>query len=461
MFPLTRLRIVFGGNIVRILVASAIALVAAGCSADGDPPPVAEAPPVIGTPSPSPTPTPTPTPRETATGYDLAGRVLLVEGDDLAVGPTSFVARYASANPSLKVHNLASAGATIATLQSRREEALKLKPDVLTISLALHDLCLAKDAREWARAIDDYAAPFREAGTTVLITSPLPRDSADDNECDKKHGYQFKGATERAFNTTSFGFDAVAHFGGDAVLNAAGATADSNLYVDGVVPTAAAQERLAPIFARTINNVWSVLLGEPALVAPKDDGVTVVVAEGSSSAVTYDPYFNGRYRSKGGFDEWHAAAKGGSGVHGLTKRIDRVKLKNADVVSIYIGVNDLSSFDTTTEFSEKLKSYASQLRSRGTKVLAFTLPNRLVKGQIDERHNEMRKELSAILKKADWIDGYADFAGHPVMGADSAPLDTNLFRDGVHATNYGHSLYFEAYEPAMDRVLSASHPSRE
>ena len=452
---------------VRTFTATIVALTVAGCSAEDGPTPTVEVPPVVGapssspTPSPSPSPSPSPTPIGTVDGYDLTGRTLLVEGDELATGPTSFVSQYASKNPSLTVNNLASTGATIATLLSRREKALALKPDVLAISLTLHDLCLAKDAREWARAIDDYAAPFRDIGTIVVVTTPLPRDSASNDECDKNHESRLKGAIEQAFSSTSYNFDTVAHFGGDPVLSAVGATANSNFYVDGVVLTDQAQARLTPIFERTINNVWSVLLDKPALTSPADDGVTVIVAEGSSSAITYGPYFNGRYRKKGGFDEWHAAAKGGSGISGLTDRINRVKLKNADVVSIYIGMNDLSSFSSVDEFVSRLEAYVSELRSRGTKVLAFTLPNRLVRGEIDERHNEMRKKLAAIIRQADWIDGYADFAGHPIMGADSAPLDTNLFKDGIHATDYGHSLYFQAYEPAMDKALSAIHPSRK
>ena len=444
---------------MRTVFISLLSLAIASCSAEEKAPPVAEEPPIIGTPTPNPTPSPTPAPSTSA--LDLTGKVLVVEGDELGFGAQSYAERYAAENPTLKVHNFSSEGATIDTLMARRQETLALNPHVISVSLTLHDICAASDARTWADGINEYVAPFKERGTIVVITTPLPRDSADDDDCDRRHSERFRGTTNRAFDSGARDFDAVAHFGGDKGLSAPGATLDSNQYVDGVLPTSSAQERLAEIYSRTMDSVWSVILGEPAPIAPADDGVTIIVAEGSSSAMTSSDYFNGLYKSKGGFDEWHAAAVGGSGIDSLSSRLQRVKFKNADVVSLYIGANDLHSYNSSSEFIQKLKDYTNSLRERGTKVLVFTLPNRTLRGEIDHQHNKLRKEFKAIFDQADWIDGYVDFAGHPVMGTDDAPLNPTLYRDGLHATPYGHQRYFEVYEPAMDRVIAARHPQRQ
>ena len=448
---------------MRTMLVSVIALAFVGCTIDGEPEPIGEEPSQIAVPSPTPSPSPTPAPTspQSPSSYDLTGMVLVVEGDELGLGAQSYAGRYATNNPSLTVHNLSSEGATVSSLLSRRDKALALNPDVLTISLGLHDLCKADGSDAWVKAIDDYAQPFIDNGTKVVITTPLLRDSAGDEACDNRHRDRFPGANSKPFSG-SYDFFSIAHFGGNKTLTAPGATADSNLFIDGILPTASAQEGLAQIYARTLDNVWSVLLNKPALKAPADDGQTIIVAEGSSSAVTFNSSFNGLYRnSRTNFDEWHASAIGGSGINSLTDRIDKVKAKNADVVSVYIGANDLGSYPTVDAFTDKLRSYAEQLRERGTKVLVFTLPNKLVKGGTDHNHNNLRKQLKPIFEGADWIDGYVDFAGHSVMGADSAPLDIKLFKDGIHATSYGHKLYFETYAPALDRVVSKQHPARK
>ena len=130
-------------------------------------------------------------------------------------------------------------------------------------------------------------------------------------------------------------------------------------------------------------------------------------------------------------------------------------------MSVYIGSNELNGYETIEELTDPLRDYARQLRARGTKVLVFTLPNRTVRDSVDHQHNKLRKQMKAIFENADWIDGFVDFAGDPIMGRDDAPLNSDLYKDGLHATSYGHSLYYDAYAPVMDRVVAKQHPVRK
>lgn len=204
---------------------------------------------------------------------------------------------------------------------------------------------------------------------------------------------------------------------------------------------------------------------EPLIPEQSTDGKIVVVTEGSSSAITWGGNHTGMYRDSRDDIEFHGLAIGGSGIFRLTDRIDNVLTVKPDLVSIYIGSNDLSSFPTTEAFVVELKKYVDAIRADGARVVVCTLLAHQLGIPDDARYNAMRKEFGEIMRQADWVDGIADFEADPVMGTDEAPLNPELFKDGVHPTdgaNFAHGVpgnvesgqkkLFKIFQPVMDSL---------
>ena len=138
------------------------------------------------------------------------------------------------------------------------------------------------------------------------------------------------------------------------------------------------------------------------------DGKVVVVTEGDSIAVTWAGNHVGMYKASRPEVEFYGLAVGGSGLNDLTNRIDSLLIKKPDLVSVHIGANDLAGFPSAQAYADALKVYVDRIRATGAKVVVTTvLPQQL--GTPSVRHNAMRKELAAIVKAANWIDGIADF----------------------------------------------------
>ena len=191
------------------------------------------------------------------------------------------------------------------------------------------------------------------------------------------------------------------------------------------------------------------------------DGRIVVVTEGSSSAVSWDGSHTGMFGNSRNDIEYHGLAVGGSDIETLHGRIDAVLALEPDLVSIYIGSNDLQNFSSAQDFAVELEAYVDILRAEGAKVVISTLLPRQVAGTDNATYNAMRLELAEIVKAADWVDGVADFANDPQMGPDDAPFNTVLYQaDGLHPTAganrdpaTGQMVLFEIYRPAMDALV--------
>jgi lysophospholipase L1-like esterase len=160
--------------------------------------------------------------------------------------------------------------------------------------------------------------------------------------------------------------------------------------------------------------------------------------------------------------EYHGLATGGSGLSQLEQRLDEVLKLKPDLVSVYIGSNDLINYATPQAFMERLRNYVTKLRSDGARVVICTLLPHQVPTQDNSRYNAMRKEVSELMRKADWIDGIADFAADPQMGPDEAPFNRILYKaDGLHPTDgsksnppSGQMVLFDVYRPSMERLVA-------
>lgn len=152
--------------------------------------------------------------------------------------------------------------------------------------------------------------------------------------------------------------------------------------------------------------------------------------------------------------EFHGLAVGGSSIVTLSQRLDAVLALKPDLVSIYIGANDISiksKYPTADHYIAALKAFVDPIRATGARVIICTLmPKRP-----PSDYNAIRNDFNAKIRKVDWIDGLADFGADPTMGPDDAPLNLALYQaDGVHPTGLGHSHLYAVYKPAMDKLVA-------
>lgn len=195
-----------------------------------------------------------------------------------------------------------------------------------------------------------------------------------------------------------------------------------------------------------------------------DDGKTVLGIEGDSISVDYVGYYAGYFKQQHPAIEVHNQAVGGSTLDTITARRDQLIAFNPDIVTVFIGANDLGKAASAQAWVDRILAYVAPIRTRGTKVLVATNLARQVPATpaFDANHNLLRDQVAVLLKAqvGKGIDGVIDFAGHPIMGQISAPLNTQLFGDGLHPTDRnfrnstgGHDYLYEVYRFAVEPLL--------
>lgn len=162
--------------------------------------------------------------------------------------------------------------------------------------------------------------------------------------------------------------------------------------------------------------------------------------------------------SRGGM-EWYGLAVGGSSLETMVSRQAAVLAAKPDLVSIYIGSNDIaitSKFPTVDSFIAQLKAYVDPIRASGARVVICTLlPKQTADTAGSARFNVIRKEFNEKIRKAEWVDGIADFGASTIIGFDEAPYNLVLFQsDGQHLTKVGHENAYVLYRPVMDKLFA-------
>jgi lysophospholipase L1-like esterase len=196
-----------------------------------------------------------------------------------------------------------------------------------------------------------------------------------------------------------------------------------------------------------------------------NDGATVVVAEGDSISVDYGGYYTGHFRKMHPGIQYHVLAKSGSSVVSMSTRLDQARALNPDIVTIFIGANDLGGATSAKAFFDKLMLYVAPLRASGAKVLVATNLPRAASGNAawNRNHNLLREPVAALLKGAvgKQIDGVIDFGGDPVMGNLESAFNLQLYKDGLHPTDRnwkdargGHDYLYDIYAEALAPVLA-------
>lgn len=187
----------------------------------------------------------------------------------------------------------------------------------------------------------------------------------------------------------------------------------------------------------------------------------MVASEGDSISVTWGGNYTGMFKQSRSDVEFHGLAVGGSGLADMSKRLPALLDLKPDLVSVFIGANDLLAFPTAQAYADALRSYVGKIQATGAKVVIGTnLPQYRVSVSETASFNERRAELATILRKADWADGLFDFAAAPEMGPVDAARDVRLYSDGVHPTDStqgvgegGQAKLFRIYKPVMDPLV--------
>lgn len=101
-----------------------------------------------------------------------------------------------------------------------------------------------------------------------------------------------------------------------------------------------------------------------------------------------------------------------------------------NVVTVWGGTNDIHGGSTPASVYANLKSYCSEVRSNGWKVIVATMLSRNGDDVNKNTYNNL------ILGDPTVYDAVADFTGTP-LGIDGGYANTLYFQsDGVHPTEY-------------------------
>lgn len=179
-----------------------------------------------------------------------------------------------------------------------------------------------------------------------------------------------------------------------------------------------------------------------------------MASEGDSISVTGTWSHTGLFRASRSDMEFHGLAVGGSGLFHLQGRLPALLALKPDLVSVFIGANDLLDYPSAQAYAELLRTYVSAIRATGAKVVITTnLPQTNINVDYASRFNRRRAEVANILRTATWADGVIDFAADPTMGSDGAAANLTLYGDGVHPTDEGQRKLAEVYKPRMDPLV--------
>lgn len=194
----------------------------------------------------------------------------------------------------------------------------------------------------------------------------------------------------------------------------------------------------------TSNTVSATIVSAPPVNA------NVIVQEGDSITAWTGGHAD-RYASANPSLTRYKLAVGGNGLSNLIARQSTARGYDAEIVTVLIGANDLSSgsYASGTAYFNAVMAYIAPFKTDGAKVVVGTI---LPKGTVNSDyvvHNSRRAEFNALLKAAQGsqVDAVADYDS-TVLGTDAAANDLTLYGDGLHPTDGtgtptsdGHGLY--------------------
>lgn len=166
--------------------------------------------------------------------------VIVQEGDSItASGGSGYAGLFASANPSLTVHNIAVGGSGMTGVEARQATALAYAPQVLSLFIGANGI--EGTEQEYVDRIIAYLAPFKAMGTKTVLCTLLPQAQGDYATFNSSREI-VNGLFKEAVGTS---FDALADW--DATIMGVDATAaDTYYFIDGKHPTSAGHAVMLP-----------------------------------------------------------------------------------------------------------------------------------------------------------------------------------------------------------------------
>jgi lysophospholipase L1-like esterase len=199
----------------------------------------------------------------------------------------------------------------------------------------------------------------------------------------------------------------------------------------------------------------------PIPVPPGTHIENKVAIEGDSISVYGAGMYTGLYMSSHPNVSTCLLATGGHDIRNLIADVSTVTNCNAEVVTVFIGANDLFNSDPNfneTWFLNNLWAYTDSLRAQGYKVAVATiLPNGMT--QYPAHHAAFlakRPVVNAAIRAAvgRHHDAVIDFAANSTIGDDADALDKSKYPDGQHPSGSVHAIMASIYGPVVDQLLS-------
>ena len=190
----------------------------------------------------------------------------------------------------------------------------------------------------------------------------------------------------------------------------------------------------------------------------------MIVLEGDSITSPEAPgVYSGAFKANRTDIEVHIEAVGGSNLNALIERRDDNIALNPDILTVFIGANGFDS-DDPESYAQRVFDYVAPFRENGTRVLIGTILPSDTAGNtaLKAKRDSARLIYAQIMEQAvgDTIDGIFDFGRHPIVGDNSAALNTQLFSDGLHPTWRGansgiggHDYLYDVFKMAIDEEL--------
>jgi len=195
-----------------------------------------------------------------------------------------------------------------------------------------------------------------------------------------------------------------------------------------------------------------------------DDDETVVCLEGDSITIAggstgmYGPYFAAQHPNV----TTHVLGVGGSALDTLFGRRDDLLALNCDIVTVFVGTNDIGGETTAQAWVDRMLAYVAPIKARGSKVFIATPIPKYVAGNptYTANHNALKTQIATLLREqaGHAFYGVIDFEADPIMGPAAAALDTDLYSDGTHPTERGggvggHDYLYTIFNAAIEPVL--------
>lgn len=188
--------------------------------------------------------------------------LIAFEGDSITAELSADTVKYPyaavqSINAHLAYLNFAVSGSTLTDLNNRATMVdaayTPSKTCVLSVLIGANDLFASGDTNAFVAGLKTYCNARKSAGWKVVVCTIISDCSANVNTR--------RAPVNGAIRADNSFYDALADFGGDAIMGADATCSNTTYFSDGVHPTAAGYTILAPLSSASISSLLPPLMG--------------------------------------------------------------------------------------------------------------------------------------------------------------------------------------------------------